>query len=195
MSDGQDSPPTLREVAPFALTPAGWAGQASLVLSRPPDKTTLTSPAGASGLWFVAMRRTDLAIVANVATTTSSDVPAELRSIPLDAQHLLLCASVALGYTAFPQQDLYAFLMACGGGASLSDLEQLATTAGSATGSSFLYCLAGVMGSDEAALEGGCTENYGAEPARLTGELHLVGSDGGDALWSPTDAVEGSPGS
>jgi len=75
--------------------------------------------------WFVVFDRTTLAVVANVFSGDSDNVPAAVQPYANNSQYLLVFLTWGVTINNVPQGALYNFLVAAGASSGLARLEQI----------------------------------------------------------------------
>lgn len=145
--------PEAGEVLPVTLVAAGSGGGSEIAYG---DKRVNWPGKGDDfhQFWFAVFDRSDLSLVANVVSDSSSTVPAEIQKYAGNVDYILAVVTNALGYAQVPTGDLATFLADNGGGSGLTAAEQVAEQAGSAAGGRFVYALMSILGEPIAGIEG-----------------------------------------
>lgn len=105
----------------------------------------LPSGAQANSYWFVVVQSSDLAVVANVVSTSNDTVPADVEKFAGSDDHILLVATWALQLNNVPTGDLYTFLKNTGAGAEMDRLDQVYEQLGTGDFGAACYALAATL--------------------------------------------------
>ena len=99
----------------------------------------------ANSTWFVVVDLTYLQVVANVASTSNSQVPSALGPYIGNPGFLLIAVSMAWRFDQVPQGALYSFLQSTGSGAALARAEQIYAQLGTGYFGNVGYILAATL--------------------------------------------------
>lgn len=103
------------------------------------------NPAPNNSYWFVVIDLTNLNVVANVTSTSNSDLPSQLNPYVGNPQYLLILTTVGLTFDNLPVGALYSFLQSAGSGPKLEEAEQMFAQLGTGYFSGVGYILVATM--------------------------------------------------
>ncbi len=95
--------------------------------------------------WFVVVDLTYLQVVANVVSTSTSQVPPALGPYIANPAFMLIAVSIGWTFDHVPQGALYSFLRSTGSGAALERAEQIYAQLGTGYFSTVSYILAATL--------------------------------------------------
>ncbi len=108
------------------------------------------NPAPVNSYWYVVIDLTNLNVVANVTSTSNSDVPSQVSAYAGNPQYLLILTTIGLRFDNLPVGALYSFLQSTGSGEHLEEAQQMAAQLGTGYYGDVGYILAATMNSADA---------------------------------------------
>jgi hypothetical protein len=131
------------------VTVMGNLGQAFAGIRIGTQQMIWPNNAPLNSTWFVVVDLTYLQVVANVVSTSTTQVPPALGPYIANPGFMLIAVSLGWTFDHVPQGALYSFLRSTGSGAALERAEQIYAQLGTGYFSSLGYILAATLDSSD----------------------------------------------